>query len=138
MAPTSECSGAGGDDPTGTLKESVVGETEICAEAAEDVKTVSSKAPRIVEAATAGLDEGFLFAIRSFLSTLVRILFVSEKLELQRSRLLLQRGSLGPVIADSCSCSHSSRDRLTIPFHCCPNSRANCWPKRKVSPSVRG
>jgi hypothetical protein len=22
--------------------------------------------------------------------------------------------------------------------HCCPNSRANCWPKRKVSPSVRG
>jgi hypothetical protein len=22
--------------------------------------------------------------------------------------------------------------------HCCPNSRANYWPKRKVSPSVRG
>ena len=27
---------------------------------------------------------------------------------------------------------------LTTQHHCCPNSRANCWPKRKVSPSVRG
>jgi len=26
----------------------------------------------------------------------------------------------------------------SIVVHCCPNSRANCWPKRKVSPSVRG
>ena len=31
-----------------------------------------------------------------------------------------------------------NRCASSILIHCCPNSRANCWPKRKVSPSVRG
>jgi len=53
----------------GTLKESVVVETEIWAEAAEVVNNASSKTPSIAEPATAGLDEHFLFVIRSFLST---------------------------------------------------------------------
>jgi ATP-dependent Clp protease ATP-binding subunit ClpC len=30
------------------------------------------------------------------------------------------------------------RIEASIANHCCPNSRANCWPKRKVLPSVRG
>jgi hypothetical protein len=51
----------------GTLNKSVVGETEIWAEAAAVVNDASSKAARKAEPVTADLDESFLFVIRSFL-----------------------------------------------------------------------